>query len=59
MKHAASEKPTMTVEEAAALLGLSRSATYRAVQRGEIPALRFGRRILVPTQALKRMLELP
>ncbi|MFZ0668439.1 MAG: helix-turn-helix domain-containing protein [Acidimicrobiales bacterium] len=47
----------LTVEEAAQLLGISRSFAYEAVQRGEIPSMRIGRRILVPKAALKRLLE--
>jgi excisionase family DNA binding protein len=46
-----------TVEEAAQLLGISRSFAYEAVQRGEIPSMRIGRRILVPKAALQRLLE--
>ncbi len=34
-----------TVEETARLLRIGRSAAYEAVRRGEIPALRFGRRL--------------
>jgi excisionase family DNA binding protein len=45
-----------TVEEAAALLGISRSFAYEAVQRGEIPSMRIGKRILVPKAALERLL---
>jgi excisionase family DNA binding protein len=45
-----------TVEEAAGLLGISRSFAYEAVQRGEIPSMRIGRRILVPKAALERFL---
>jgi excisionase family DNA binding protein len=45
-----------TVEEAAQLLGISRSFAYEAVQRGEIPSMRIGRRILVPKAALERFL---
>ncbi|MFP4150309.1 MAG: helix-turn-helix domain-containing protein, partial [Nitriliruptoraceae bacterium] len=33
----------MTIPEAAKLLGISRSAAYRAVARGEIPTIRIGR----------------
>jgi len=40
------------------LLGLSRSTTYEAARRGEIPTIRFGRRIIVPTAALRRMVGL-
>ena len=47
----------ITVEEAAQLLGISRSFAYEAVQRGEIPLMRIGRRILVPKAALERFLS--
>ncbi|MFU8841679.1 MAG: helix-turn-helix domain-containing protein [Nitriliruptoraceae bacterium] len=47
---------TMTIPEAARLLGISRSAAYRAVARGEIPTIRIGRRLLVPTAKLYRLL---
>jgi excisionase family DNA binding protein len=47
---------TMTIPEAAELLGISRSAAYRAVTRGEIPTIRIGRRLLVPTAKLYAML---
>ncbi|HLX87462.1 MAG TPA: helix-turn-helix domain-containing protein [Acidimicrobiales bacterium] len=46
----------MTVEEAGALCGLSRSSAYDAVRRGELPVLRFGRRLMVPTARLRVML---
>jgi excisionase family DNA binding protein len=39
---------TLTVEEAAASLGISRASAYEAVRRGDIPAIRIGRRILSP-----------
>jgi excisionase family DNA binding protein len=47
---------TMTVPEVAQLLGLSESATYEAVGRGEIPAVKIGRRVLVKRDALYAML---
>ena len=48
---------TMSVEEAAIVLGISRTFAYEAVARGEIPCIRIGRRILVPRVALNRLLE--
>ena len=48
---------TMTVEEAAVVLGISRATAYDAVSRGEIPCIRIGRRILIPKVALARMLD--
>lgn len=43
---------TLTVEEAAALLGLGRTAAYEAARRGEIPCRKLGRRVIVPVPAL-------
>ena len=51
--------PTISVEQAAKLLGVSRSAAYRAAASGQLPTLAFGRRLLVPTAPLLRMLGLP
>lgn len=46
-----------TVEEAAKLLRIGRSAAYEAVRRGEIPALRLGRRLRIPRKALEELLD--
>jgi excisionase family DNA binding protein len=46
----------LTVDEARARLRLSRSAAYQAIENGDIPFIRIGRRILVPRVALERML---
>jgi excisionase family DNA binding protein len=51
--------PTITVERAARLLGLSRSAAYRAAATGQLPTLSFGRRLVVPTFRLMQMLGIP
>lgn len=48
---------TLTVEEAAQRLGISRAFAYEAVNRGDIPHIKIGRRILVPIAALDRLLE--
>lgn len=48
--------PTITVEDAGELLGLSRSAAYRAADKGELPTIRFGRRLFVPTPKLLALL---
>jgi len=47
---------TMRVPEAGRILGLGRAASYYAVRRGELPALRFGRSLRVPRQALEELL---
>lgn len=49
--------PTMTVAEAGELLGISRRSAYRAVERGELPALRLGRRLVIPSLKLLELLE--
>lgn len=51
-------QPTMTVDQAAAAFGLSRGGAYKAIQAGDIPSIRIGGRIVVPTAALRRMLQL-
>jgi excisionase family DNA binding protein len=53
-----SDEPlTLSVEAAARILGLSRVSAYEAVRTGQIPSLRFGRRIVIPRAALNRMLS--
>jgi excisionase family DNA binding protein len=51
------QRLTMTVEEAAVMLGISRATAYDAVSRGEIPCLRIGRRILIPKVAMEKLLN--
>lgn len=51
-----SECATLTVPEAAAVLGISRSMAYELVHTGDLPALRFGRRIVVPRRSLEALL---
>ena len=53
---AGQERLTLTVEEAAAALGISRAFAYESVRRGDIPHIKIGRRLLVPRAALDRML---
>jgi excisionase family DNA binding protein len=48
---------TVTVEQAAVMLGISRSAAYGCAARNEIPTIRLGRRLVVPTAWLVAMLE--
>lgn len=51
------ERLTMTVDEAAAALGISRAHAFNSVTRNQIPHIRIGRRILIPRAALERMLS--
>lgn len=48
--------PTITVVQAAALLGIGRNAAYRAAATGQLPVVRLGGRILVLTAPLRRLL---
>jgi len=48
---------TYTVDQTARILGLSRNGTYALVREGKIPALRLGKRILIPRRKLERMLS--
>jgi excisionase family DNA binding protein len=50
------EKQTLTVEEAARVLGVGRNKAYEAAHRGEIPIIKIGKRILVLKEPLRRML---
>lgn len=52
----ASLPPTLTIEECASVLRLSRGSAYEAARTGQIPTIRIGRRLLVPRAMLLRML---
>jgi excisionase family DNA binding protein len=55
----ATNRATYTVAEAAGILGISRTTAYECIQRGEIPARRFGRRVVVLRYELDRLLTDP
>jgi excisionase family DNA binding protein len=50
---------TVSVNVAAARLGIDRLTLYAAIRRGEapLPVIRIGRRILIPRRALERLLD--
>ena len=49
--------PTVSVEQAAGLLGISRAYGYDMVRRGELPAITLGgRRYRIKSSALLRLL---
>ena len=50
------DRLTLTVEEAASLIGISRGLAYKLARSGKLPTIRLGRRLLVPMGSLKLML---
>jgi excisionase family DNA binding protein len=57
-RHAVIEKRLcITVPEAAAMLGISRNFAYELVKKGQLPVIKFGKRLLIPRVALEKMLE--
>ena len=51
------ERPTLTVREAAACIGVSAGTYYEGAARGTLPALRLSpRRIVVPCAAIWQLL---
>jgi excisionase family DNA binding protein len=48
-----------TITEAAQLLGISRALAYELAARGDIPVIRFGRRLVDPKAQLVAMLDPP
>ena len=51
-------RATYTIDEAAHILGVGRNLVYRSAERGELAqvAIRIGRRVLIPLEALHRLL---
>lgn len=50
--------PTISVEYTGRLLGLSRPSAYKAARSGQIPVIRIGGRMVVPTAKVLAMLGL-
>lgn len=51
-------RPVLTIPEAGAYLGLSRSTAYELARLGRLPVVRFSeRRLRVPTAALLALLD--
>ncbi len=48
-------RKTISVDEAAQELGLSRASVYEAAKRGELPAIVIGRRILILRRGLDEL----
>jgi len=48
---------TISVNEASRLLGISANHCWRAIERGELPSLKIGRRVLIPRRSLEAFVE--
>lgn len=51
------ESLTMSVAETASTLGISERLVYALIDRGDLPAIAFGRRKVVPAKAVDLLLE--
>ena len=50
------ESLTLTVDETAKLLRISRNTAYTLANQGKLPVVRLGRRLLVPKKGLDNLL---
>jgi excisionase family DNA binding protein len=53
------ERGTYSAPEAFERLGVGRTLGYQMIRDGRLPALRFGRRVVVPVAAIERLLADP
>lgn len=51
------KRETLTVAEAASVLGIGASTVYRALRAGEIPSSRIRGRWLIPRQGIAALLQ--
>lgn len=51
------EKLTLSVDEAAALLGISKPTCYQLVRRADFPAFKIGNRTLVNRRLLEQWID--
>lgn len=54
---AQASRATLTVDEAAEFLGVSRATAWRRVWDGGLPSIRIGRRVLIPRARLEALLD--
>jgi excisionase family DNA binding protein len=47
---------TLSVAEAAEILGISRSSAFQAANNGQLPVIRIGKRLLVSLHSLEQIL---
>ncbi len=52
------EPRAFSVTQVAKMLGLSRASAYRAIDNGDIPSVKVGTRIIIPADALEKLLNI-
>ncbi|MRH92592.1 helix-turn-helix domain-containing protein [Nocardia sp. SYP-A9097] len=50
-------EPTISIPDAARILGIGRSTVYAAVKLGELPAIRVGHRVRIPSKWIREALR--
>lgn len=50
--------PTISVDDFGRVFGIGRSSAYAAVRSGEVPSIRVGRRVRVPSAWVRAQLRL-
>jgi excisionase family DNA binding protein len=55
-KQLGTERATLSIKEAAHVLGVGKNQMYAAVRAGEVPVVKIGSRLLVSRAILERML---
>jgi excisionase family DNA binding protein len=56
-KNRAEQSATISVDQAAKILKIGRNQAYEAARNGQIPTLKIGKRLLVLSEPLERMLR--
>ena len=56
-KLAEAQRRTLSVEQAARQLGISRSSAYSYARDGLIPTIKLGERVLVPKAAFEKLMK--
>jgi len=51
------QRAGLTVTETAQVLNISRSSVYNRVADGTIPSRRIGGRVVIPAEAIRRLLQ--
>ena len=51
------EQMLLRIPEAAKVMGLGRTKMYELVRSGDVPSVRFGRSIRIPTKSLVELIE--